>query len=348
MDLSLIEAWEAGTSPVALTKLENMADYFKRPVAAFLLPRPPQTPPPPPDFRSLPERQGVFSKETWLALRRARRLQAVAADLMQALEQPGLSDVGITSPDADSEEIAARERARFGVSVSTQGDWRDSTEALAAWRDLLERHTILTFQLKMPVEDTRGFSLAEHDPFVIAISSDDSMNARMFTLFHEYGHLMMRSSGICLPREGEPSGQPERMERWCDHFAGAFLMPREPLRHDSDCKLFLDGALGSEKRLTRLSRRYKVSRLALLTRLLMLGWLSRERYAREVGGLGVPQPTRGGPVEYASRIVREKGRTFTSLVLQAHEQNVVGYSEVADYLGIRLKHLERIRELLSV
>ena len=333
---------------MSLTKLEHMATYYKRPVAAFLLPRPPQTPPPPPDFRSLPDRQGVFSKETWLALRRARRLQAVAADLMQSLEQPGHPDVGTTSPDADSEGIAARERARFGVSVRAQSDWKDATAALAAWRDLLERHNILTFQLQMPVEDTRGFSLAEREPFVIAVSSDDSMNARMFTLFHEYGHLMMRSSGICLPREGEPSGQPERTERWCDHFAGAFLLPREALRQDTDCQLFLDETPDGERRLSRLSRRYKVSRLAMLTRLLVLGWLSRERYTHEVVGLGVPRPTRGGPVEYANRIVREKGRTFTSLVLQAHEQNVVGYSEVADYLGIRLKHMERIRELLSV
>ena len=281
-------------------------------------------------------------------MRRARRLQTLAAYLMQSLEQPAHPDVGTATPEDDPEQTAARERARFGVSVETQSDWRDPTEALWVWRDLVERHDNLTFQLPMPVEDTRGFSLAEHEPFVIVISSKDSMNARMFTLFHEYGHLMMHSSGICLPREEEGSGQPNRTERWCDHFAGAFLMPRESLREDRDCQLFLDEVPDKERRLSRLSRRYKVSRLALLTRLLVLTWLSPARYVREAGALGVPRPKRGGPVEYANRVIRQKGRMFTSLVFQAQEQNVVGYNEVADYLGVRLKHVERIRELLSV
>jgi Zn-dependent peptidase ImmA (M78 family) len=290
----------------------------------------------------------MLSKETRLALRRARRLQAVAAELMQVLERPAYPVLGQASSDDDSEEVASKERARFGVS-SSRREWKKSSEALWGWRDLLERANILTFQMQVPLEDSRGFSLAEREPYVVVVSSEDSEYARIFTLFHEYGHFMMRSSGICIPRgEKEPSGQSNKTERWCDHFAGAFLMPRDELRQDEDCKTFLLEVPRKETRLWRLSRRYTASRLAVLTRLRVLEWLSRERYAREVGALGVSTTKRGGRSEYANRPIARNGRAFTSLLFQALEQNVVGYNEMADYLGIRLKHVERIRDLLSV
>lgn len=347
VDSRQVEAWEVGAVPVSLAKLESLANYYKRPVAAFLLPRPPQTPSTPPDFRYLPDKPGMLSKETRLALRRARRLQAVAADLMQALERPTRPILGTASSDDDPEAVVSRERARFGVS-SSQGESKKASEALWDWRDLLERANILTFQMQMPVQDSRGFSLAEKEPYVVVVSSEDSEYARIFTLFHEYGHLMMRSSGICIPRGEEASGQPDKTERWCDHFAGAFLMPREELRQDGDCKAFLLEVPQKETRLSRLSRRYTASRLAVLTRLRMLGWLSGERYAYEVGALGASSTRRGGRSEYANRPIARNGRTFTSLVFQALEQNVVGYNAMADYLGIRLKHVVRLRELLSV
>jgi len=96
-----VEAWEDGVAAVPFTKLEKLADYFKRPVASFLLMNPPETPRQPTDFRYLPNREGVFSRETWLALRRARRLQGVASELLDALERSAEANVGLSSIQRD-------------------------------------------------------------------------------------------------------------------------------------------------------------------------------------------------------------------------------------------------------
>ena len=46
----------------------------------------------------------------------------------------------------------------------------------------------------MPIEDARGFSLTEVEPFVIVVNESDAPNAKIFTLFHEYGHILLNQS----------------------------------------------------------------------------------------------------------------------------------------------------------
>lgn len=350
VDSATVRAWEEGQAAVSLGKLQDLTTYYKRSLAAFFLPRPPQMRPLPPDFRSLPNRQGVFSKDTWLALRRAHRLQDIAADLMQALEQSASASSGEATLSNNPEEVAIQERDRLGIDIAQQTAWPNEGQALREWREALERANILTFQLQMPVEDARGFSLVDQEPTVVAVSSKDSMSARIFTLLHEYGHIMLRSSGICYPREEAVSDHRSELENWCDHFAGAVLMPNTALVSNEDRIAFGRGASDKSRCLSRLAQKYKVSRLAMLTRLLTLGFISRDRYNREVNALKkVARGAGGGFAPHPAELcIAKKGRRFTSLVLQAVDQDVVGYSEMADYLGIRLKHADRVRALLTV
>ena len=74
-----VRSWcEGNKNPVLpLTKVERLSEAFKRPLAAFLLSKPPEEIKTLPDFRKLPGVHGDFSKETHLAIRKARRLQNV-------------------------------------------------------------------------------------------------------------------------------------------------------------------------------------------------------------------------------------------------------------------------------
>jgi len=82
----------------------------------------------------------------------------------------------------------------------------------------------------MPVEEIRGFSLVrEERPPVIVISSQDSPNGRIFTLFHEYSHILLEESGLCIPSEVIDKGQQD-VEKFCNEFAGNFLVPTHHLK----------------------------------------------------------------------------------------------------------------------
>jgi hypothetical protein len=81
-------------------------------------------------------------------------------------------------------------------------------QALRRWRGAVESRNVFVLQLSMPVDDARGCSLTDQEPFMIVVSSSDAVQARIFTLFHEYAHL--RNPGICLAKADLRANGPSR------------------------------------------------------------------------------------------------------------------------------------------
>jgi transcriptional regulator with XRE-family HTH domain len=85
LSTSAFSRWEAEETSLTLTQARTLASYFKRPLAAFLLPVPPPEPGPPQDFRTLPGIRTRLDRKTRLAIRKAQRLRSVAKELMQTV-----------------------------------------------------------------------------------------------------------------------------------------------------------------------------------------------------------------------------------------------------------------------
>jgi|DewCreStandDraft_5_1066085.scaffolds.fasta_scaffold00555_49 Zn-dependent peptidase ImmA (M78 family)/DNA-binding XRE family transcriptional regulator len=341
--------WENQGTTLSLTQARALAAYFKRPLAAFLLPEPPPERPLPRDFRTLPNRQGQLERETRLALRKARRLQTVARELMQSLERETTPPFAGVKPSDDPATVAGRERDRLGVSLDQQQDWQDEWEAFREWRAAIERQNILTLQFPMSVDDVRGFSLGDEEPYVITVSSSDAVRARIFTLFHEYGHLLLHSAGICAPRfEASSQRQELQIEQWCNRFAGEFLVPRLALQSLSLGRVPLEGQSLADA-LSEGARRFKVSEAVMLFRLLHAGLVSRARFRETLADIQARDHRarrKGGPIRPARKCLAENGVLFSSLVLEARNRGVITYADVSDFLSVRLKHLPEIESSL--
>src|SRR3989304_10012121 len=84
-----IENWEKGKEKPAFSHLERLASIYKRPLSAFLLPAPPEEPPFPTDFLTLPsDEEKPLHPKTHLAIRKARRFQYSAIELVKELGEP--------------------------------------------------------------------------------------------------------------------------------------------------------------------------------------------------------------------------------------------------------------------
>jgi Zn-dependent peptidase ImmA (M78 family) len=95
----------------------------------------------------------------------------------------------------------------------------------------------------------------------------------MFTLAHELAHLWLGASAISDASAAPAQGY-RREEVWCNAVAAELLVPLATLRAD----LTADESV--EQALARLTKRYKVSSLVMLRRLLDAGWLSRSAFDR--------------------------------------------------------------------
>ena len=343
---------EIGLKPT-VAQLRKAAHVYKRPLALFFLSEPPAQPTPLHDFRCLPANASSrLSPDLLLEMRRARRRRAVALDL--------LTDRGGAVPelalqarlDDDPEDVATWARGWLGVSLQEQSEWTGGYEPLNAWLAAFEARGAFVFQTgDVSLDEMRGFSLNERRLPVIVLNAKDAPRGRVFTLMHELVHLLLSQGSVCDPlRVGRNAQTPdERVEIYCNRVAGALLVPHDAL---------LDHPLVGSTRgirewedpiLQRLADQFAVSREVILRRLLILGRTSdtfyehkREEYLAQYRALEAQAREREGFAPLFRVVVRDHGRSYSRLVLEAFEQDRITGADVSDYLGIRLKHLDDI------
>lgn len=431
----LVKRWENGEKKPTLNQLKNLAQYYKRPLGAFFLPEPPKELSLPNDFRTLPEEtKKPLSWKTRLAIRRARRLQSLAIELKSALQQEIILKIGSVSLTDEPEVVADQTRDYLGVDIQTQFHWVNENAALREWIKALEKLGLLVLQMSFPIEDARALSLTDGEIPVILLNTQDSIKARIFSLFHEFGHILLNKGGICDPNRStwdapyqqtsfEESGL---VEKFCNHFSGALLVPKEALLNHKIVRSKKSSLEWSDSTLGKIARDFKVSREVILRRLVILGLVSQafyqkkrteweseakvakeeekkkfllslerkfrqdlidevvsaelreafeieklslssaalitqiddmhwgledEKNAYEIEDTGtrldIYKLKRGGGPPPSTKCIQENGAPFVSLVLESYKKDKITYSDVADYLRIRLKHLPKVEQLVE-
>ena len=346
-----VSKWESGQKKPTLIQLEKLArTIYKRPLAAFFLSEPPKEPPLPKDFRTLPlDKRKPLSPETRLAIRRARRLQSLASELAASLARKIVPQIGRASLSDNPEVVASSVRTQLGVEIQTQFDWKKETEALDEWKKAIEKSGILVFQIGIPLEETRGFSLTESEFPAIVLNLRDAINGRIFSLLHEYGHFLLNDSGICdMGDQDYLSDEAKSIEEFCNHFAGAILVPRDALLNHELIKSSRYQLQWSDEILKELAKSFKVSREVILRRLVILGLADKGFYiSKREEWEATKYPRKGGRRNPPEECIRKNGTPFVSLVLESHRKDKITYRDVADYLAVRLKYLPKVEQLIG-
>jgi Zn-dependent peptidase ImmA (M78 family) len=341
-----IEDWESGeySEPPWRGVLSKLAEAYRRPSLYFFLSKVPDPPPFPRDFRTVDGREPVMSPEVLLAWRRARRIQEYVSELLQdrAFELP------VAARADDPEAVGGRERKRLGVTETAQRSWRSPNEAFNSWRRAIQGAGVLVFAMDIKREHCRGFAL--YDPELrpaIVVTTKEIDQAKTFTLAHEYGHLLLRMSAACL-REESAESEEGRVERWCNQFAAALLVPRSLL---DDVTRPIDLA-----EVNRLARRLTVSRHVVAIRLEELALVERGFYkglqamleAEEMRKPDAQAQQHGGGRSAVQRKITELGAAALTPVLAAWDQGDVSTLEAARMLDTPAERLQELARAIVV
>lgn len=344
-----LREWESGASLPSIAQLRALADLYKRPLAVFFFDSVPKDFSVMKYFRRLPD-----SPETRLSPQLAAQTRAalIRRDIVMQLNAAMGDDVPRFSLKVDAGETAAatasRIREALDISIEAQFSWRDERVAYKTWRAAVESVGVLVFQVtKVRVEEMRGLSAFQRPLPVILINGSDSIRGRMFSLFHELGHLLREEVHICDWRD-ESTWAGENNEVWCNAFAANLLVPADELRRE-----FVRSGSGratepdwNETR--RVADRFKVSQEVILRRLLTLNTLTEAAYTRARKHLldldrPVKRRAKGGPSPDL-RTVWTLGRPFVRSVLGALHQQRITLSSASDYLDVKVRWLPQIRE----
>lgn len=337
VDLETLRAWEQGTDAPGLGELRRMAQAYRRTLVTLLLPGIPPEPNAPPEFRTVEGIGPDLSLSAIVAVRDAQRIAMIAADLLE--DDPDLFPAAsLKSYDttANPYHVGAAERQEFGVPASDPVSWPSPNAAYNQWRALLQFRGILTLAKQMDREDCRGFSLPEPIP-VVVVNSREVDQAKIFTLFHEYGHLLLGTGGICLERDDI------NVEWWCNRFAASFLVPAERLKDEVYGRQVTDTA-----EVERVAGRLKVSRHCIALRLMEIGLATQNLYEaikEEDRGRDFDKPPLDEDEEFKGRAqeavrLSEVGFGFANLVLSAMDKGTIGAGEAADFLDVRGEKLD--------
>ena len=330
---------EDGKRAVSLGVLEHIATHYRMPLVALLMPeRPSVIGQPLRDFRVFDGRPAAaLSPETLIAINDACEFLEALADLKEADgDRFGLCLVPSYTLSDDPVIIANRERERLNISPSDQMVWGGDREAFFRWREIVEAQGVFTYQMKFGEDGTRGLAVWDENeiPIIAIDSSEGGYQARIFTLWHEYAHILMRQGGI------SNQNRKNNVERFCNIFAVNFLMPLSVFVREA---MSLGPKRGewTDWHLARLSNRFKVSKSAIALHLETANLVPGGFYGRmkAIWAVRTP-PSPGGIATYDEKIANRLGGRHILTVLSAYKNGVLNRLEAKEYLEIKPDHFD--------
>ena len=353
--------WELGERRPTVKQLFRIANVYKRPFAAFYFSSPPTYWDEPydklEDWRTHPKTRSMKrSPGLILELREAARRREILLDLAEEMDQEIPKFELFCLPNESAVQLANRVRRSLGKSIEFQHSCTSPVAALNKWRLAVENLGVLVFQTGFfgghyPVDikrDMRGAAIHfKHLPIII-INSQDSITGRIFMIAHELGHLILGQSGLSNFTEHDclvPA------EIFCGDFAGELLVPSSAILSNS----IATGHQWDDEDLNRLANEYKVGKAVVLERLLKNRRMTESNYkdllakwnrdSELTNGL-LRNRQSGGPA-YHMKFVRCHGPRFVATVFEAFDNSIIDAGQLAEYLGVKLKHLENIRSDLN-
>jgi Zn-dependent peptidase ImmA (M78 family) len=337
--VEVVRDWENGNASPSYSQLEKLAyKIFKRPLALFFFPEPPEEETPRQSFRTLPRQEIDRMKPAMLHL--IREAMALRENLKELYDnanpakQKIFIDLEIKSSDSVP-DVAKEVRRYLGSSRNEQYALQSDEDALKYWRNLLEEHGIFIFKDAFKDDEISGFCLYDNVFPIIYINNSQAKTRQIFTLFHELAHLLFRTGGVDLRHDDfvrRMSGSNKQIEVFCNNFAGEFLVPSE------DIQQYLHNESVNDNLLSTLAKRYSVSREVILRKCLDLDYVSQAFYESrvrewETESPGKKKSSSGG--DYYRTQKAYLGDRYIETSFSKYYQGVISKSQLSDYLGIK-------------
>lgn len=230
-DFRSLRSWLIGESTPTFRQAQKLAKLAGIPFGYLLLEKPVQRTPRLPDFRthgstplsgcSPALEQTIYACE--------RRLEWYAEDAL-ANGITGPSFIGRFSTDTPAQKAADWSSTLLNW---TPGKHERNRSRVATLADAIERAGILVMRSsivgnnthhKLDPDEFRGFTLIRNSYGLIFINTSDSGVGKLFSLAHEFGHVLLGEQGV----SGGSLNQ-RAVERWCNQFAAEFLVSAKDL-----------------------------------------------------------------------------------------------------------------------
>ena len=344
--------WECGQAFPSYSQLERLAyEIYKRTLAVFFFPNPPNENEIKKSFRTAPKALNNLSPKMRIILRKAYAMQLNVMELGgigKTEEEKIFKNIRFTMP-TPIDDLAQKVRSYLGISLEEQKKWKNPEEALQKWREAIQEAGIFVFKDSFSDPDFSGFCLYDINHPIIYLNNNEEKARQIFTLFHELAHILSQTSGFDPIKENHfkrfTSESHQNIERRCNHFAGAFLVPTSSLPKNNEIRkpLRLDY-------IRKHSLIYSVSREVFLRRLLDNKQISastynsfRQEIQKEIQkkhNLRSKKKTKGG--SYYATKETYLGEKYILLAFRKYYKRQISLKQLTGFLDVKSNAIHQL------
>lgn len=344
--------WINEKSNPTFKQLQDFADFLKIPLGYLFLKEPPKTNIMEAEFRSINNQLPDMSKnlkDTITAMDMKRNWMSdyrkdLGWDKLAIIDKFNQKKNGTVSHDAS---LAKK-------LLALQEDWyttvKDYGKAYNFLKNRVEEKGILVMQngvvgnnnyRKLDINEFRAFMLYDDIAPIIFINNNDSLGGKIFSLVHEFIHVLLGQENLFLKDELYNT---KENERYINRLTGEFLMPKVRI------KAIWDKQYDSLLQINDLARLLKVSETALAIQLKELALISQytldtvidqaiQNFAKKTDDAGT------GRGDFYNTFKSRISPTFTKAVIRSTEAGDTNYTSAFRLLGgIKGKTFDEIRE----
>jgi len=349
-----VEAWERGELGPTYPQLKKLArEVYKRPLAVFFFSDPPLVREDQISFRYFGiDETYPLDYDTRMAIRLSAWYQQNLEELFGG-ENEFLPDFTRRPTDfgvEDIEELASQVRTTLGIDAIQQSQWNSPDEALRHYRDKLADNGIFLFYRSIKQRDIAGFSISTQPFPVIMLNNTDQPDTRkIFTLFHELGHIAMGHDGLSFRSSSYIEGLPnpaKSREYSCNAFAAAVLIDKQIIMDQyRQSRSSLWNFLGE------MSTQFKVSKEVILRRIRLLDLINPNEYQSSLQRIWdiynsyTPSSgsKRGG--HYYNKEFHYLGSAYIGKVMSLYHAGSVNLNNASQYLNMKPSSFGKAEQL---
>jgi Zn-dependent peptidase ImmA (M78 family) len=243
--------------------------------------------------------------------------------------------------------LANKWRESWGLTIEEQLEWRDPNRIYKSFRAFLEGLGIFVIHRSFGSIEASGLYIqTEGGPHTIIINTTGSSKARkLFTLAHEFCHILLRKEGI-----SNPSIVRNDVERFCNKFAAYLLAPTRLIYA---CLERFGYQPAPTSRFARLfAEKIGISQEAGMLRLVEERLLTRGEFSewrRTVGGFIPPGDTSdgrggGGNTDPIQSKLTSYGTSLIRSLAQAARKGLLDEIDIYRISGLKPKYQPQVFE----
>ena len=337
------ESWENGDSYPTWNQLRKVSKKYHVPTAFFFMDCTP-------NFNSLPKIINyrkldvnsiyeINSPSLINNIRKSENRRNIYLELSHDLNEEVIR-FEVPNLEMDKKIFANYIRKILDISTSTQKSWYKESKHysfLNKWKEVLnEKLGILIFETEgVLLEEMRALCIFHEEIPIILLNGKDSVNGRIFSLFHELTHLLLGESAIC----GDDDNIKE--EIFSNAVAGEFLVPEEDLLSNINPNI----ELLSNASLRNLYNLYGVSEHVILRRLLDTHKITNNDYNAHISNFNeTVLDSSSSSGNYLNNMIKYNGRAYYSLILDAYDLGIINSIEFSKFTNLGKNQILKLQE----